>query len=168
MRHAGAVCRRIFHGITAVAELKVPFGPDHTPDPSHFPRHHRRGRIEGLFRDRPPNTIPEIFHGITAVAELKALRAKMSALIRVAIFHGITAVAELKATCPRCWPRPCSNFPRHHRRGRIEGLHPRCAGFDFGQIFHGINAVAELKRTISPCWRVGGVGFSTSSPPWPN
>ena len=61
----------VFHGITAVAELK---------------RNHRQGRC-----DRQDG----VFHGITAVAELKpfgTIRLEPSRNV----FHGITAVAELK------------------------------------------------------------------------
>ena len=61
----------IFHGITAVAELKGK------------PRRHRR------------LAVLSIFHGITAVAELKGPEPAEARLVYY-IFHGITAVAELK------------------------------------------------------------------------
>ena len=61
-----------------------------------FPRHHRRGRIEGSQVCHESFDYFAIFHGITAVAELKGPPGTQASDGRQ-IFHGITAVAELKA-----------------------------------------------------------------------
>ena len=70
--------QRPFHGLTAVAELKhQPVVYDwalHQP----FPRLNRRGRIEAtLGKSRLDRSNPA-FHGLTAVAELKLIAASMS------------------------------------------------------------------------------------------
>ena len=62
------------------------------------------------------------------------------------IFHGITAVAELKDRYEILLNRVKPNFPRHHRRGRIEGTHAFAEYRNRPLIFHGITAVAELKE----------------------
>ena len=64
---------------------------------------------------------------------------------RFGIFHGITAVAELKAGYLRVNAADAPDFPRHHRRGRIEGRYFLAMGELLENIFHGITAVAELK-----------------------
>ena len=134
----------IFHGITAVAELKAQNGDKVVKLDGNFPRHHRRGRIEGLPSGVVESSLQRIFHGITAVAELKEFSLNhgvdrdeifhgitavaelkdgpMSLLQGVSgIFHGITAVAELKGHIVHGPATVEPYFPRHHRRGRIEG-----------------------------------------------
>ncbi len=83
-----------FHGITAVAELKLAAPV---------------ARVRGVVR----------FHGITAVAELKRHQLTRSRPDRPG-FHGITAVAELKPGDGRGRRLGPVRFPRHHSRGRIE------------------------------------------------
>ena len=69
----------IFHGITAVAELKgVRRVTRPGCDRQHFPRHHRRGRIEGATVAVKGTSPAAIFHGITAVAELKGFHRRVA------------------------------------------------------------------------------------------
>ena len=84
-----------------------------------------------------------IFHGITAVAELKVPDLSPGDAVEFGIFHGITAVAELKVVAQTLHDLIEDDFPRHHRRGRIEARTASESG--------------PLRRQ-----------FSTASPPWPN
>ena len=88
----------VFHGITAVAELK------------------RASRPDILFDI-------VVFHGITAVAELKPRSIRGGVIDPLRVFHGITAVAELKLRETLNQKNPSGCFPRHHRRGRIEATY---------------------------------------------
>src|SRR4051812_26395393 len=90
------------------------------------------------------------FHGITAVAELKRTDTRRTARVGLGGFHGITAVAELKRGLVRGTRATGScEFPRHHRRGRIEANPSETRPRRDAMSFHGITAVAELKHRQS-------------------
>ena len=84
----------VFHGITAVAELK---------------RQLRPVVIQPVF----------VFHGITAVAELKRPR-RCPGRYRERGFPRHHRRGRIEASCHPLKPRERRSFPRHHRRGRIE------------------------------------------------
>ena len=157
-------CRQsvvVFHGLTAVAELKPRARRKGRPRQSRsFPRPHRRGRIEAnhssTFVGKHQS---DVFHGFTAVAPLKHRRARGWTL-NGAVFHGLTAVAELKRVCDACcrYGRE-SRFPRPHRRGRIEACPSMTLFAAANSVFHGFTAVAELKppRRAPSTWAAPAV-----------
>ena len=87
LRIPGYAADEIFHGITAVAELKESRAGGRQGDPQHFPRHHRRGRIEGARSGTKSSTLADFPRHRIAVAELKLLYNEAFALAM--LFHGI-------------------------------------------------------------------------------
>src|ERR1700693_1209217 len=112
----------LFHGLTAVASLKLVWDVVFTLALGAFPRPYRRGLIEAQSPTRPRDTILSLFHGLTAVASLK--------------------LGNLFLYNP---PRP--PFPRPYRRSLIEAAVSSASSRSTKQLFHGLTAVASLMRT---------------------
>src|SRR5258707_1031563 len=85
----------VFHGITAVAELKPRIPNLVETVPHGFPRHHCRGRIEArtgrLAASGQCPSFPR--HHCRGRIEAWKMEQQLSEFL---VFHGITAVAELK------------------------------------------------------------------------
>src|SRR5438552_205978 len=83
-------------GLPAVAELKPARAGPRRWRRCRFPRPHRRGRIEAIPPRKGEGGVEVVFHGLTAVAELKRSMSAMKLKGSETVFHGLTAVAELK------------------------------------------------------------------------